>query len=136
MTLVMTKDIGSEWDRHASKWTRRWRVSMEARRRVYRPHIDSENSLCSKIEQNTSDEHCLQEMLKDVHMLDAAIATDKCIVSLDDRARDLFAAASNGIGELRNVVWVNPIEERVMEPIEWLLNGAEAEAVYSLQNFK
>lgn len=129
--LVMTKDIGSEWDRHASKWARSWRVSMYSQRRVYRPDLKSDDILRIKIEYKTSDEGDLDEMLKDLHLIDAAMATDRRIVSLDDAARRLFAAVSDGVGELRNIVWVNPAEGNE-RPVEWLLDGAPAEEEHIL----
>ncbi len=65
-------------------------------------------------------------MLKDLHLIDAAMATDRSIVSLDDTVRKLFADLSDMVGELRNIVWVNPAEENE-RPVEWLLDGAPAE---------
>ncbi len=124
--LVMTKAIGSEWDRHASPWTRKWRVSMYSQRRVYRPSLKSDDILRIKIEDKTSKERDLDEMLKDLHLIDAAMATDRSIVSLDENARVPFAAVSDGVGELRNIVWVNPAKENE-RPVEWLLDGAPAE---------
>jgi len=122
----MTKAIGSEWDRHASKWTRKWRVSMDSQRRVYRPDLKSDDILRIKIEDKTSNEGDFDEMLKDLHLIDAAMATDRSIVSLDDTVRKLFADLSDMVGELRNIVWVNPAEENE-RPVEWLLDGAPAE---------
>ena len=124
--LVMTRDIGSEWDRNASRWARKWRVSMNAQRRVYRPNLKSDDILRIKIEGKASDEWELNKMLKDLHLIDAAIATDRRIVSLDEKAKKPFAAVSDKVGELRNIVWVNPAEENE-RPVEWLLDGAPAE---------
>ena len=56
---------------------------------------------------------------KDLHLIEAALATDNIVISLDDRARtelSLPAAAE--------VMWVNPVDERG-HVICWLNKGAE-----------
>jgi len=62
------------------------------------------------------------EMVKDVHLLEAALATDKRIASGDDTASGFY----RGIPEVRMVLWINPAreEERAME---WLGEGAKLE---------
>lgn len=64
---------------------------------------------------------------KDAHLIEAAIATDRLVTSQDEKARRLFGCASFAVGQLRQIVWVNPTkaDER---PIDWLENGARAEA--------
>jgi hypothetical protein len=66
-------------------------------------------------------------MMKDVHLLEAALATDKRIVSRDDTARNSF----RGIRDVRLVVWVNPYrpEERA---VEWLSRVARMESYRQL----
>jgi len=68
-----------------------------------------------------------EEMFKDVHLIEAALDTDKTIISLDDNtARKFFALGSDEFEELKYIVWVNP--DRPEETaIEWLENGAPAE---------
>ncbi|MEA2046258.1 MAG: hypothetical protein U9N48_07055 [Euryarchaeota archaeon] len=124
--LVMTKDIGTEWKRNTSRWARTWLRNMNSKRRVYRPDLKSDDILRREIEDKASNESDLNKMLKDLHLIDAAMATDRSIVSLDEKARKPFAAVSDKVGELRNIVWVNPAEEDE-RPVEWLLEGAPAE---------
>jgi len=64
-------------------------------------------------------------LMNDLHLVEAAIATDGIVVSRDDTARDLFRAASATLGRLRRIVWVNPADEA--DPSEWLAKGATAE---------
>ena len=47
-------------------------------------------------------------MRKDFLLVEAAIATDERIISLDDKVKALFSAESKKILELRNIVWINP----------------------------
>jgi hypothetical protein len=46
-------------------------------------------------------------MTKDAHLLEAALATDKIVLSADGRARALFSAATGTVGEIRAVVWLD-----------------------------
>jgi hypothetical protein len=66
-------------------------------------------------------------MVKDIHLLEAALATDRTIVSLDENtARKYFIQAAQEIEALKTVVWVNPdVDEE--QPIAWLLAGAPDE---------
>jgi len=56
---------------------------------------------------------------KDLHLVEAALATDKIVISLDDRARTELSVPS-----AVEVMWVHPVDEggRV---IYWLNKGAE-----------
>lgn len=65
-------------------------------------------------------------MLKDCHLLEASLAADNIIVSLDDKVRFHFTAAAESVGEIREIVWVNPDKEDE-EVAAWLENGAEPE---------
>ena len=63
-------------------------------------------------------------MQKDFHLLDAALATDQTIISLEEIIRGLFARATQRVGEIRDIVWVNPERMEEEEPLVWLQNGA------------
>lgn len=65
-------------------------------------------------------------MLKDCHLLEASLAADSIIVSLDDKVRFHFTAAAESIGEIRGIVWVN-LDKEDDEIIAWLEEGAEPE---------
>lgn len=132
--LVMTKEIGAEWDIHSHPFARRWRRSMNARRRVDRPAIDHDIILRQKIEQATSTEKALAAMEKDLRLIEAARVADNRIISLDDRARGFFSAVSSGFGELRDILWVNPVNEEET-PIQWLKEGAPNEEGRLIRSF-
>ena len=48
------------------------------------------------------------EMLKDCHLIEAARATDRNVVSIDETVRQYFHTAARSVGPLREVRWVNP----------------------------
>jgi hypothetical protein len=65
-------------------------------------------------------------MLKDIHLIEAALKADKIVVSMDEAVRRYFHEATQKVGELRLIVWVNPCESEET-PLEWLKDGAELE---------
>ena len=96
--------------------------------RVYRIEKEKErdNNLRKRIDQAMHrDQRAI--VAKDVHLIEAAIATDRLVTSKDESARGVFKDASNGVVDLQQIVWVNPTCDNE-DPIEWLQNGARAEA--------
>lgn len=124
--LVMTQEIADEWDRHQSNFAKRWRVSMKQKRKVEELDNTQNSDLSGKVERVAANEGTRKAMLKDLHLIEAALASDRTVISLDEKARKPFAEASGSVGELKKVVWVNPAQEKE-EAISWLQNGAKAE---------
>ena len=124
--VVMTRKISDEWKRHRSRFAFEWRVSMDARRKIDRINPPEDQTLQDKITTTTSDENEIEVMEKDFHLLQAALATDQTVISLDETVRELFARTSQSVGEIQHIIWVNPdrLEE---QPILWLQNGAPPE---------
>lgn len=126
--IVMTPEIGEEWKRHRSNFAQTWLASMQGRKKVFRLDSATNYKLRDKIERAASQmkEHEREAMRKDFLLIESSVMTDCTVISLDDAVRRLFAEALQSVGELKNVVWVNPgrIEE---ELIRWLENGAKPE---------
>ena len=123
-SVVMTQEISNEWKRHRSSFARRWRVSMDARKKVYRVNAPVDEELRNKIEKTATNQDEIEDMQKDFHLLEAAWATDQTIISLEEIIRQLFARAAQRVGEIRDIVWVNPERTEEEEPLVWLQNGA------------
>ena len=126
--VVMTDAIMAEWRNHLSRYSRRWRRQMYGRRRVYRIEMQKErdNNLRKRIDRAVHrDQRAIVD--KDVHLIEATIATDRLVTSKDESARGAFKDASDGVVDLQQIVWVNPTCDNE-KPIEWLQNGALAEA--------
>ena len=70
-------------------------------------------------------------LLKDFHLIAAAIASDRTVVSLDEIVRRLFKAAAESVEAIRKVVWVNPVKP-AEDAVQWLRSGAKAEAARML----
>ena len=125
--IVMTRQINDEWKRNQSRFARRWRLSMDARKKVVRINPSENEQLQNKITTTTHDENEIEVMQKDFHLLEAALKTDKTVISLDQTVRTLFAQASQQVGEIRDIIWVNPERTEEEQPITWLQSGAPSE---------
>ena len=99
---------------------------MDARRRVDRIDPPAYDELRDKVTGTTTDEDEIENIEKDFHLLQAALATDQTVISLDETIRHLFVRASEQVGEIRNIIWVNP-DKAEEQPIAWLQNGAPPE---------
>ncbi len=125
--VVMTEKISDEWKRHQSRFARRWRLSMDARKKVERINTQSRDDIQDKIMNTTDNENEIENMQKDYHLIQAALETDKTIISLDETVRTLFAQVSQQVNEIRHIIWVNPDRTEEEQPIDWLKNGALSE---------
>ena len=125
--VVMTPELSEEWETNQSKFAATWLKSMIARKRFDYVEPPVNQALRDEIEGTATRETEIEVMRKDFHLLEAARATDQAIISLDETVRECFARAAQGVGEIRDIVWVNPERMEEEEPIEWLKNGAPPE---------
>ena len=65
-------------------------------------------------------------MLKDFHLIEAALTTDQTVIALDEVVRALFGTVCQTMGQLKTIVWVNP-DKAEEQAAEWLEAGAEPE---------
>ena len=126
--VVMTFELSEEWDANQSNFAAEWLGNMIATRRFHYIELPQNRALYDEIEATAVEEKDINAMLKDFHLLGAALATDQIIVSLDETIRGLFKRASQSVGEIRGIIWVNPDRTAEEQPIVWLQNGAPSEA--------
>lgn len=124
--LVLSRAIADEWKTHRSVYATTWLSTMIAKRRIVRvegePLQTFRNTLAT-IELGDAD---MRAMMKDVHLIEAALSFDRRIFSLDEAARLLFIGASAGVGELRQLIWANLTRDDD-RAIVWLVDGAPFE---------
>lgn len=124
--VVRTQAIRAEWDKHQSLFTKRWLASMVARKQVCWINASTNNQLRGDIEKHALNEKKRDAMLKDTHLVEATIQTDKIIISMDETVRQCFGEVTHKVRLLALIVWVNPcISEE--KPIDWLQHGAPLE---------
>lgn len=110
-TAVMCPTLRAEWKKHRSLYSSRWLASMIAKKRV--DFVNLEHTLKDKIESEVDDEKLKSVTTKDCHLVDAALISDKIVVSNDSNARKAFCELSMSLlGELKSIVWFHPIDDR------------------------
>ena len=133
--VVMTREIQQEWNKHQSGFTRTWRRTMIAKKKlVIIGELTENKNLWDKIEKNTEKENDRQAMYKDFLLIEAALATDKIVISLDENAHSPFAKVSLKVGKLRDIMWINPDKVEEEQPIQWLKDNAPREQKRCLGN--
>ena len=125
--VVISPELNREWNKHASTFARRWRVAMEKQDRVCYIKPAQDKKIESKVLETSRSKKQEESMKKDLHLINAALATDQTVISCEQKIRKLFARATKQVKEIRKVIWVNPERTVDEKPIEWLQNGAPAE---------
>lgn len=125
--VVMTSELSAEWAEHQSNFSARWLKSMIARKRFVYTMLPQNRTLSDEIERTATAERDIEALRKDFHLLHASLATDQTVISLDETIRGLFKRASQQVGEIRKIIWVNPDRTAEEHPIVWLQNGAPPE---------
>lgn len=124
--VVVTPEIEAEWKLHQSRFFRQWRVAMYARRRVRRAPECHNVNLRRRVGTLEISEKRKGEILKDLHLIEAAAATDRAVCSTDETVHGYLTEHCNVLSECREIEWVNPDldGERAKQ---WLLEGAPSE---------
>jgi hypothetical protein len=121
--MAWSQAIKAEWDIHAAKsqfaWT--WLLSM-MRLNKLRPVELPGAGLAGAIGASALDDGVKAILVKDCHLVEAALATDSRVVSLDETARGHFVSIAATIEELKPIMWVNP--ETDEDAVRWLEAGA------------
>lgn len=134
---IITREIKEEWDNHQSIFANRWRYSMMSKRKLHFINTDSDldKTLREKINHAVANKKDVEAVLKDIHLIEAALKTDGTVISGDEKVRKLFAlASSKGVSEIKNVVWVNPCDDQE-DSIQWLKKGAKIEKRRTIGHF-
>ncbi len=121
---VMTEAIRAEWRKHQSVFSAVWLGRMNRVAKVVRLTVAEDSDLRDALYEGEPLESRRKAMLKDCHLIEAAIAADRIVSSLDDNARRLFGGHVPRIKHLERICWVNPSREEE-GCIAWLAGGAK-----------
>jgi hypothetical protein len=123
--IVVNPEMKAEWDKHESKFFRKWRVQMVGKRKFIYVDEDDKNfsAIKAQIESLAKTYENREAMEKDCFLLELALLYDKIVVSKDETVRELFRQISAQVKEIRAVNWINPIKPEET-PIDWLNEGA------------
>ena len=109
----MTPLLREEWNRHQSLFARAWLAEMTSKAKVEAIADVRNEELRAQAPSSASAQ-------KDLHLVEAALVTDRIVISLDDRARTELA-----VDAAAEVMWVHPVDEGG-HVIYWLNKGAES----------
>lgn len=130
--IVLPPKLNDEWERHMTPFASRWLKAMARRGRVVIEDVPPSNRMRREIERVAATKKTEVDALrKDFHLVEAAIAHDRVVISLDELVRRLFKTAAAGVAAIKKVIWVNPVNPNE-QPLAWLRSGAKAENVRAL----
>ena len=115
--LVLTPQLEREWAEHAVPIAKSVFSALTRRSRIVRVEPDSRLEFILPL----LPDDATQMVTKDIHLVDAALETEKRIAS-GDLVRGHFARASASLAWLREILWVNPAIDD--DAIDWLRNNA------------
>jgi len=121
---IITPAIQEEYDRRRSRFLRRWRRWMHGPKKLVTRNVLADAHLRRRVLRSISPGRDAAEVLKDMRLVEAALAADRTIVSCDRPARAAFAEAAEQVQELQRIVWVNPTDMTEVELTAWLEEGA------------
>lgn len=127
--IAMSEEIENEWEilrSHDTAYANKWLVRMEKRERVTVLQDVIDDDLRNCISGSTHNASTIAAMLKDVHLLEAALATDKTIISRDKKCRRYFKEAASSVLRIAEIAWANP-ELPEDNAVAWLQHGAPNE---------
>ena len=103
--VIVTNDLKEEWNKHKSRFSSLWLVSMAARKKYLvnneLPDVDIDFSTFSKKSESA--------VRKDIHLVEAAYAADKIIVTLDTSFESALKETSEGESIHGSLTWINPV---------------------------
>ncbi|MGX4585518.1 hypothetical protein [Paenibacillus chitinolyticus] len=124
--IYMTPKISEEWNKHQSKFSLQLRTHLIARKRWVYVKDEENLEVREVIQRMAASEKVKKEVDKDIHLVEAAIKADNIVVSNDDKMRRMLGDLSIYSTELRNICWINPINE-AEDSIGWLKDGCKKE---------
>lgn len=126
--VLLTPSIKTEWDNRLPRIAARWLTQMKSRRLIEWRDEEPDCGVAGALQRLDVTDDILTIMLKDKHLLEAALTADYTVLSMDETAYYHFYAATATIKQIRLVMWANP-ERTADETINWLANGARPEKV-------
>lgn len=121
--LVLSPTQKAEWLRHMSGYTGTWLTEMLSRKQFLVLRTEPDTGLRDDIFALECGAAQRREMLKDVHLVEAALATDRIVISAEENVLALFNRFIAGLRLSHAVAWVNPAPDGVA-CAAWLQQGA------------
>ena len=123
--VVITPAISEEWGEHRSRFFTGWLRSMTAKKKVERLNPQEDRRLRQALGTVGFGPRQIQEAEKDAHLLEAALAADRVVCSLDASACEQFRRVARVHERIGEITWADPGGEPD-EVRTWLESGARA----------
>jgi hypothetical protein len=107
-SVLMSPAIREEWNRHQSGFARTWRLGMVARRRVRLQDPPESPVLRTRLAAMDADDPVRDALEKDAHLVEAALAADRVVLTADRRIALNLNSAFRGAQVFQEIVWVHP----------------------------
>jgi hypothetical protein len=125
--IVFSQEGWEEWNRHESRFAGQWRRQMVARRKVIFLAEEAVNEAFREaLSQVSLPDRARRALVKDAHLAEAANATDRIIISRDEKVRSYFLSVCSEVHLLKEILWANP-EIETEEVVTWIRAGARME---------
>jgi|WetSurMetagenome_2_1015567.scaffolds.fasta_scaffold120279_3 hypothetical protein len=124
--IVISSDLRHECVRHATKFSTIWYYQMKRNNLIEDIKNVRDESLRERILVCFPSEEVKKRVRKDIHLIEAALVTDKKIISNDLKERKKFKRISSSIIELEAIIWVSP-NKNYEQIVEWLKRGASSD---------
>lgn len=124
--VVFSPAISAEWRKHERAFARGWRIRMIASRQVEFIQETRDDGFRDKLAAAALSAPARRAIAKDSHLIEAACATDRIVVSLDEEVRGHLCDVCPQVSEVREILWANPAREEEGVP-SWLERGARVE---------
>jgi len=112
-----------EWQKHQSGFAKNWLARMMGKKLYVVLNPEPDSGLTDRIHSLECTEKARGEMLKDVHLLESALAMDHAVVSQETNVLTLFTTHTQPLQIPRPVAWVNPVEDTAA-CVAWIAAGA------------
>jgi hypothetical protein len=94
--VLLTREIETEWeyaalhvvskaDQMRIRFLVAWMIEMQSKAKILRPQVPRDESLRTKINHLGLPENHRQDLSEDLHLVEAALATDRVVISRDER---------------------------------------------------
>ncbi|MEA1229340.1 hypothetical protein ODQ17_08195 [Acinetobacter sp. IRS14] len=102
---VYCPTLMQEWKKHRSSYAKQWTVAMISRKKLIAVSVNTEAKLFLETLEDSKNKSIT---LKDAHLIDLAIATDKIIFSNDLNAKNAFSTLLDNRDNFNNIYWLSP----------------------------
>lgn len=107
--VAVTEPILNEWNKHMSRFSRKWRCSMAARKKP----LKSISPKSVDIVMSGLSSKQIEAVEKDRCLIEAAMAADHVIVTRDNALRDILSKSLYNEKFLNKIKWIDPVADGI-----------------------